>query len=124
MENMAKQEANRQAHEQSMLRQQAELIAFQAEKDKKRKLTDKMEPWRDSDQTDAYFQRFEKTMGDAGIPQGEWVSRLIPLLTGRSLKAYHKRVSGSASGKYADFKEALRSTLESSALKFSEEVHR
>lgn len=64
---MVKQEADRQAHEQSMLRQQTALAESRAEKDKKRKLADKMEPWRDSDQTDAYFQRFEKTMGDVGI---------------------------------------------------------
>ena len=40
----------------------------QEEKRRLQKRAEKMEPWRDSDLPEAYFNKFEMTMKEAGIP--------------------------------------------------------
>ena len=46
-----------------------------AENDKK-KIADRMTKMEDSDQPDAYFNRFEEMMKEAGVKKEEWIRRL------------------------------------------------
>ena len=91
-----------------------QAIADTAEKEEKRRLqkrAEKMEPWRDSDLPEAYFNKFEMTMKEAGIPDKEWPSRLISLLTGKALTAFHNNVPQTAMEPYTKLKEALLEAL-------------
>ena len=58
---------------------------------------EKMEPWRDCDQ--------------AAIPGDELPNRLVPLLTGKVLAAYHAQVTPTAAKSYDELKEALLDAL-------------
>ena len=91
-----------------------QAIADTAEKEENirlQKRAEKMEPWRDSDLPEAYFNKFEMTMKEAGIPDKEWPSRLISLLTGKALTAFHNNVPQTAMEPYTKLKEALLEAL-------------
>lgn len=92
----------------------AQARAESAERDERKRLqkrAEKLEPWRDSDLPEAYFSKFERTMREAHIPQKEWPSRLISLLTGKALTAYHRNVPQAETLSYSDLKEALMDAL-------------
>ena len=46
-------------------------------------------------------------MREASIPQKEWSSRLISLLTGKALTAFHNNVPQAVMDSYSDLKDAL-----------------
>ena len=73
-------------------KRQQEFEAARREDEQKRKIVDKLTKWEDGDQPEAYLLRFEDTMKQAGIPQQEWPKRLRPLLTGRALSIFERRV--------------------------------
>ena len=103
------------------------LMEKKEEKRRLQKRAEKIEPWRDSDQPEAYFVKFERVMAEAEIPRAEWASRLVPLLTGKVLAAYHSQVSPTATKCYDDLKEALLDALGlavEQVLVFSSEVFR
>ena len=125
-----KEEERRRADEEWALRleelklrtealRRSEEIAVQsraenAERDEKRRLqkrAEKLEPWRDTDLPEAYIRKFERTMREASIPQKEWSSRLISLLTGKALTAFHNNVPQAVMDSYSDLKEALMEAL-------------
>lgn len=81
------------------------------EQRRRQKRAEKIEPWRDSDQPEAYLAKFERVMEEAEIPRVEWASRLVPLLTGKVLAAYHSQVPSTAVKSYEDLKEALLDAL-------------
>ena len=72
---------------------------------------EKMEPWRDCDQPEAYLVKFERVMTEVAIPGDEWANRLVPLLTGKVLAAYHAQVPPTAAKSYDELKEALLDAL-------------
>ena len=85
--------------------------AEREEKTRLQKLAEKLEPWRDSDLPEAYICKFERTMQEAEIPQKEWSSRLISLLTGKALATFHSNVPQEAMNSYVDLKEALMEAM-------------
>ena len=50
------------------LMEQMECYRKKKWQDQRRKLEDKMEPWKDNDHPTSYLKRFEDVMTDAGIP--------------------------------------------------------
>ena len=76
-----------------------------------RKRVEKLEPWRDEDLPEAYLSKFERMMREAEIPNKEWASRLISLLSGKALTAFHNNVPPSVTESYDELKEALLEAL-------------
>ena len=104
-------EERRMQHEKEMRELQFEHEKRKQERADKRKLADKVAKWENTDQPEAYLQRFEESMKEAGIPEEEWPQRLRPLLAGRALAAYHKDVPERAKTDYKACKEALLDAL-------------
>ena len=81
------------------------------DRDRKRKLADKIAPWTDKDQPASYLRKFEDTLSTAGISKDEWASRLVPLLTGIVSTAYTTSLSEEAKVDYDLLKMALLKAL-------------
>ena len=73
----------------------------------RRKLVDKIAPWKDSDHHTFYLKRFEDVMTTTGIPTAEWPSRLLPLLTGKVISAYTNNVPRPTAEANPTLKDAL-----------------
>ena len=104
---MMRQEEGRRQHEIELMEKQVEIERLWNEEIRKNRRADKMEPWRDSDQPEAYLVKFERVMAEAGIPKKEWPKRLVPLLTGKALVAYSSHVPPAATNQYDNLKEAM-----------------
>lgn len=104
---MMRQEEARRKHEKELWDKQLEVERLRNEEIKRNRRADKMEPWRDTDQPEAYFVKFERVMAEAKIPKHEWASRLVPLLTGKALSAYSSHVPPAAASDYQSLKEAM-----------------
>ena len=83
-----------QEHQNEVWHHQKDLDDIRRDRDRKRKLADKIAPWTDKDQPESYLQKFENMLSTAGISKYEWASRLVPLLTGIASTAYTMSVSG------------------------------
>ena len=71
-----------QEHQNEVWHRQKDLDDRQRDRDRKRKLADKIASWTDKDQPASYLRKFEDTLSTAGISKDEWASRLVLLLTG------------------------------------------
>ena len=108
-----RQEALKQL-EEKRLNQKKELwekqLKLESERrvsDSRKKLVDRMHKWEDGDQPEAFLQRFEESMKEAGIEVAEWPARLRPLLSGKALMAYSRDVPEEAKKDYEHLKEAI-----------------
>ena len=99
-----KMEERRMRHEKEMKEMYYEYEKSKQAREDKRKLADKVAKWEDADQPEAYLQRFEESMKEAGIPENEWPQQLRPLLSGKALAAYHKDVPEDARMNYQQCK--------------------
>ena len=108
---MKQQEEQRRAHELQLMEKQKELQTLKSTKDRKLKLAEKIEVWKDKDQPDTYLTRFKRVMKEVEIPEEEWPQRLIPLLTGKVLSAYTNNVPTSATEKYETSRSTSKSAL-------------
>ena len=100
-----------QKHQNEVWHHQKDLNDSPRDRDRKRKLADKIVPWSDKDQPASYLRKFEDTLSTAGISKDEWASRLIPLLTGIASTAYTTSVLEEAKVDYDLLKMALLKAL-------------
>ena len=101
-----------QEHQNEVWHRQKDLDDIRRDRDRKRKLADKIAPWTDEDQPASYLRKFKDTLSTAGISKDEWASRLVPLLTGIASTAYTTSVSEEAKVDYDLLKMALLNALE------------
>ena len=80
---------------------------LEEERKQKSRQADNVEKWRDSDQPDAFFARFEAIMTDCDIADDHWKRRLVNCLTERALEAYRSITRGKDELTYPEFKEKL-----------------
>ena len=85
-----------QEHRNELWHRQKDLDDSQRDRDRKRKLADKIAPWTYKDQPASYFRKFEDALTMAGISKDEWASHLVTLLTGIASTAYMTSVSEEA----------------------------
>ncbi len=85
-----------QEHKNEMWHRQKDLDESRRDRDRKRKLADKIAPWTEKYQPAFYLRKFKDTLSRAGISKDEWASRLVPLLTGIVSTAYMTSVSEEA----------------------------
>ena len=107
MEDQMRYEREKRDHEIELMTMKKEMEEMRFKRERQQKLVDKITPWRDNDQPLSYLRRFKDTMTAAMIPPVEWHTRLVPLLSGRSLDAYSKYVPREATGNYPALKDAL-----------------
>ena len=107
MEDQMRYEREKRDHEIELMTMKKEMEEMRFKRERQQKLADKITPWRDNDQPLAYLRRFGDTMTAVMIPPVEWHTRLVPLLSGRSLDAYSKYVPREATGNYPALKDAL-----------------
>ena len=100
-----------QEHQNEVWHRQKDLDDSRRDRDRKRKLADKIAPWTDKDQPASYLRKFEDTLSTAGISKDEWASLLVPLLTGIVSTAYTTSVSEEAKVDYDLLKMALLKAL-------------
>ena len=111
MEDQMGYERKKRDHEIELMTMQKEMEEMRFKQEGQQKLVYKITPWRDNDQPLSYLRRFEDTMTAAMIPPVEWHTRLVPLLSGRSLDAYSKYVPREATGNYPALKDGLLKAL-------------
>ena len=100
-----------QEHQNEVWHRQKDLDDSLRDRDRKRKLADKIAPWTDKDQPASYLRKFEDTLSTAGIRKDEWASCLVPLLTGIVSTGYTTSVSEEAKVDYDLLKMALLKAL-------------
>ena len=97
----------RMKYEIEIQKKQAKMEKDRLEEVERKMKAKRMEPWRDSEQPEAYLTRFESVMVDAAIQKRDWITRLVPLLTGKALVAYSNYVLFDAFNNYETMKEAM-----------------
>ena len=103
-----------QEHQNKVWHRQKDLDDSRRDRDRKRKLADKIVPWTNKDQPAFYLRKFEDTLSTAGISKHKWASRLVPLLTGIASRAYTTSLSEEAKVDYDLLKMALLKAFERS----------
>ena len=104
---MKQLEEKRLNQEKLLWEKQLKLESERRVSDSRKKLVDRMHKWEDGDQPEAFLQRFEESMKEAGIEVAEWPVRLRPLLSGKALTAYSRDVPEEAKKDYEHLKEAI-----------------
>ena len=100
-----------QENQNEVWHRQKDLDDSRRDKDRKRKLADKIAPWTDKDQSASYLRKFEDPLSTAGMSKDEWARHLVPLLTGIVSTAYTTSVSEEAKVDYDLLKMALLKAL-------------
>ena len=66
----------------------------------------RMPKWKEADDIESFLLAFERQMLTQGPPKNKWVTHLVPLLSGKALKAY-TGLSEAASKEYGTVKETI-----------------
>ena len=87
------------------------LISFSKNQERASKKPPKLAPLGDDEDPELYFQHFEQLMNTYEVPTNEWAHRIVSLLAGKALKAFHNDVSPTDAQDYDKIKQAILSSI-------------
>ena len=100
-------EKTRSEEHENILTQQKELVAEQRDRDRKRRLVEKIPKLEINEHVDMFLCRFEDSMVEAEVDEEEWPRHLKTLLTGAPLAALTRSIPDEKKKNYQILRNAL-----------------